>query len=262
MESHFHSPDADFMCSGRDCHTRAQLEILWDTYIQVRDNLQIPCQCVSNEVTGSTWFWRSSASKSFHEALLVGVWLLNSSLQCAMPAFEGLLPSTPHDKIVLNLLFDLACWHAYAKLQLHTDDTLDFFDSATITLGHQYVTSRGRHAHIMTHQSCLQNVCHMVTVRLLWHPNTQIPPHAKAKHLLHESQSNSIFVHINIMPSQIIQTWFKDLGQLTIILPKRCVGFCVVSCLFWNVWFVGWTWALPLKASVRMLREEEEFNGW
>ena len=57
-----------------------------------------------------------------------------------MLVFEGLLP-TPHNDIVLDLLFDLACWHAYVKLQLHTNDTLKFFDSATVVLGssvHQF----------------------------------------------------------------------------------------------------------------------------
>ena len=33
------------------------------------------------------------------------------------------------------LLFDLASWHAYAKLRLHTDTTLDNFRSLTSTLG-------------------------------------------------------------------------------------------------------------------------------
>ncbi|KAG2112890.1 hypothetical protein DEU56DRAFT_749198, partial [Suillus clintonianus] len=46
---------------------------------------------------------------------------------------EGLLPGK-HNRIILDLLFDLATWHAYAKLRLHTDDTLAFFDSATIVL--------------------------------------------------------------------------------------------------------------------------------
>lgn len=32
-------------------------------------------------------------------------------------------------------MFDLATWQAYAKLRLHTEDTLDFFDSATVVLG-------------------------------------------------------------------------------------------------------------------------------
>ncbi|KIJ60801.1 hypothetical protein HYDPIDRAFT_58430, partial [Hydnomerulius pinastri MD-312] len=48
---------------------------------------------------------------------------------------QGLLPP-PHNKIVLDLLFDLAVWHGYAKLRLHTDNTLDFFDLATTTLSH------------------------------------------------------------------------------------------------------------------------------
>ncbi|KII83441.1 hypothetical protein PLICRDRAFT_79810, partial [Plicaturopsis crispa FD-325 SS-3] len=55
-------------------------------------------------------------------------------LQCAMPVFEGLLPA-PHDAIVQDLLFSLATWHAYAKLRLHTDTTLDHFDDATTSLG-------------------------------------------------------------------------------------------------------------------------------
>jgi hypothetical protein len=57
-------------------------------------------------------------------------------LQCALPVFEDLLPNE-HDQntIVLDLLFDLAAWHGYAKLRLHTDDTLAFFDTATVVLG-------------------------------------------------------------------------------------------------------------------------------
>jgi len=50
--------------------------------------------------------------------------------------FEGLLPA-PHNKIVMNLLFALATWHAYAKLRLHTDTTLQFMESATTILGEQ-----------------------------------------------------------------------------------------------------------------------------
>lgn len=37
--------------------------------------------------------------------------------------------------MVLDLLFDLAVWHAFAKLRLHTDDTLSLFDHATVILG-------------------------------------------------------------------------------------------------------------------------------
>ncbi|KAG0692732.1 hypothetical protein DFH29DRAFT_1008196 [Suillus ampliporus] len=55
-------------------------------------------------------------------------------LQCTMPVFENLLPE-PHNKIVLDLLFDLSVWHGYAKLRMHTEDTLVFFDTATVVLG-------------------------------------------------------------------------------------------------------------------------------
>ncbi|KAG1831449.1 hypothetical protein DFJ58DRAFT_671363, partial [Suillus subalutaceus] len=55
-------------------------------------------------------------------------------LQCVIPVFEGLLPNE-HNIIVLDMLFDLAAWHGYAKLHMHMDDTLDFFDTATIVLG-------------------------------------------------------------------------------------------------------------------------------
>ncbi len=55
-------------------------------------------------------------------------------LQCAIPAFEGLLPS-PHNEIVLDLLFSLAMWHGLAKLRMHTDETLTLFEDATTTLG-------------------------------------------------------------------------------------------------------------------------------
>jgi len=50
--------------------------------------------------------------------------------------FDGLLPDE-HNDILLDLLFTLATWHAYAKLRLHTDTTLGFFDTATLILGEQ-----------------------------------------------------------------------------------------------------------------------------
>jgi hypothetical protein len=46
---------------------------------------------------------------------------------------EGLLPDV-HNDIVLDLLFELATWHAFAKLRMHTDKTLDLLTSATKTL--------------------------------------------------------------------------------------------------------------------------------
>lgn len=55
-----------------------------------------------------------------------------------MPCFEGLLPA-PHNQIVLNLLFDLATWHGYAKLRLHMEKTLGFFDKAIKLLRHSVI---------------------------------------------------------------------------------------------------------------------------
>lgn len=58
------------------------------------------------------------------------------NLQCSIPVFEGLLPE-PHNGIVLDLLFILCTWHAYAKLRLHTSSTLDALKKTTKTLGQQ-----------------------------------------------------------------------------------------------------------------------------
>ncbi|KAF8675505.1 hypothetical protein AX14_005100, partial [Amanita brunnescens Koide BX004] len=54
--------------------------------------------------------------------------------QCALPVFEGLLP-TQHNCIMLNLLFELATWHALAKLRLHTETTIRSLEASTRRLG-------------------------------------------------------------------------------------------------------------------------------
>jgi len=38
--------------------------------------------------------------------------------------------------MILNLLFNLATWHAFAKFWMHTDETLSLFEVVTISLGH------------------------------------------------------------------------------------------------------------------------------
>ena len=58
----------------------------------------------------------------------------NYTLQCAIPVFDELLPS-PHNEIVLNLLFELATWHALAKLRMHTDSSVNFLETSTKRLG-------------------------------------------------------------------------------------------------------------------------------
>jgi len=54
--------------------------------------------------------------------------------QCALPVLDGLLPE-PHNSTVLDLVFVMGCWHAYAKLRLHTEKTLASFERLTADLG-------------------------------------------------------------------------------------------------------------------------------
>lgn len=58
-------------------------------------------------------------------------------MQCAIPVFDGLLPE-PHNSTVLTLLFNLANWHALAKLRMHTDATLDILSQVTTALGRNF----------------------------------------------------------------------------------------------------------------------------
>ena len=51
-----------------------------------------------------------------------------------MPVIEGLLPA-PHNAIVLDMLFALAEFHAFAKMRLHTERTLELFEKSIKTLG-------------------------------------------------------------------------------------------------------------------------------
>ncbi|TBU21594.1 hypothetical protein BD311DRAFT_678015 [Dichomitus squalens] len=55
-------------------------------------------------------------------------------LKCSIPCFENLLPERANS-IVLTMLFELAMWHAFAKLQLHSESTVTAFEGSTSTLG-------------------------------------------------------------------------------------------------------------------------------
>ncbi|RXW13768.1 hypothetical protein EST38_g12086 [Candolleomyces aberdarensis] len=57
-------------------------------------------------------------------------------LQCAIPAFECLLPE-PHNTTLVRVLYTFAQWHALAKLRLHNDFTLEFLEYSTTLLGAQ-----------------------------------------------------------------------------------------------------------------------------
>ena len=50
---------------------------------------------------------------------------------------EDILPNPEHNKILLDLAFDLATWHAYAKLRLHTTHTIESLRTQTKELGRQ-----------------------------------------------------------------------------------------------------------------------------
>jgi hypothetical protein len=63
----------------------------------------------------------------WHKTRLIG-------LQCSIPAFEGLFPHDEDNKIVGDLIFLLSTWHAYAKLRLHTESTLEKQEAVSTSL--------------------------------------------------------------------------------------------------------------------------------
>jgi hypothetical protein len=56
------------------------------------------------------------------------------ALQCVIPAFDGLF-ETHNNTIVMDLFFELATWHAFAKLHLHTESTVCALETSTTRLG-------------------------------------------------------------------------------------------------------------------------------
>jgi hypothetical protein len=56
------------------------------------------------------------------------------AFQCAIPVFDGLL-DLRHNVIIMDLLFELATWHAFAKLRLHTESTVSALETSTTRLG-------------------------------------------------------------------------------------------------------------------------------
>ena len=67
---------------------------------------------------------------------LSGRWFQFFSHQCWIPVLEGILPEEQND-ILLDLAFDMATWHAYAKLRMHTTHTIKSLRSQTKELGSQ-----------------------------------------------------------------------------------------------------------------------------
>ncbi|KAH9848646.1 hypothetical protein C2E23DRAFT_785618 [Lenzites betulinus] len=56
-------------------------------------------------------------------------------LKCFMPTFEGLLPLRGDNRIVLDMVFNLAMWHALAKLREHTDISITGLEDKTVDCG-------------------------------------------------------------------------------------------------------------------------------
>ncbi len=56
------------------------------------------------------------------------------SLQCSIPAFEGLLDGQ-HNRRLMKLLYRMSEWHALAKLRMHTEDSLVLMEEITKELG-------------------------------------------------------------------------------------------------------------------------------
>ena len=56
-------------------------------------------------------------------------------LICAIPAFEGLFDVQEDNRLVGKLLFKMAEWHAFAKLRMHTRDTIHHLEKLTSDLG-------------------------------------------------------------------------------------------------------------------------------
>ena len=83
------------------------------------------------------------AGRNFEDLLQVSIlfshtcWTyeLFSHSQCSIPVFESLLPDSAHNNIVRELLFELATWHALAKLRLHTDTTISSLEHSTRRMG-------------------------------------------------------------------------------------------------------------------------------
>ena len=56
-------------------------------------------------------------------------------LLCVAPVFEGLFDLSEDNKLVQKLLFKMAEWHAFAKLCMHTSESLARLESLTTKLG-------------------------------------------------------------------------------------------------------------------------------
>ncbi|KAG2069254.1 hypothetical protein BDR04DRAFT_1128942 [Suillus decipiens] len=73
---------------------------------------------------------KKMATQDFEDLLQVKFYI------CTIPVFDTLLPEL-HNTNVLTLLYTCAHWHALTKLCMHTNETLDLLNTATVMLGNQ-----------------------------------------------------------------------------------------------------------------------------
>jgi hypothetical protein len=134
VESDIHTPDANIACHRRRRGTRPEQTVSTGPPLWERDNTSVLRKSLSNAETSCEGLRRPSAGtdSTDHGAQLA--WLITYT-QCALPVFEGLLRTDRENDLLRTLLFDLATWHAYAKLRLHTDTTINDFRTVTSTLG-------------------------------------------------------------------------------------------------------------------------------
>ena len=132
-------------------------------------------------------------------------------LQCAIPAFDYLLPKE-HDSIVKDLLFEMATWHSLAKLRLHTDTTLKFLRGSTKRLGKDLRAFRAQ-------------VCSAYDTRDLPAEETAHRRRKAKKKKIQSlaSPARSTLRHIRSTLWDITKSVFGNMAQRIIILLKRCV---------------------------------------
>ncbi|KAJ7053136.1 hypothetical protein C8F01DRAFT_1375308 [Mycena amicta] len=65
----------------------------------------------------------------------LAAWNWQAILICSLPVVENLLSDPNENNELLDIIFTLAEWHAFAKLRIHTDDTIDHLRFVTKELG-------------------------------------------------------------------------------------------------------------------------------
>ena len=80
--------------------------------------------------------------------------MLTGEIQCALAVFEGLFPP-PHDESIHELLFELAMWHGFAKLRLHTESSICTLEVSTMRLAMIFGTLSQSPVKHLIRESCL-----------------------------------------------------------------------------------------------------------